>query len=328
MKQIKFIDLFAGIGGTRLGLEQAAKKLGLQTKCVFSSENNKFARKVYQEYFKENQLFGDIQEIKDKNINRLIPDHNILIAGFPCQPFSHAGKKKGFSDTRGSLFFDIERILKIKKPDSFILENVKHLIGHDEGKTMKKILNILTDKLGYVVPEPKTLNSKDFGLPQNRARVFIVGFKEFSFFNYPALKEVKTCVENILEKKISNIKKYIISDRLWAGHKRRKLNYRKKGYGFGYGKFSGKDSYTNTLSSRYYKDGGEILIDRGKKNPRKLTEKECANLMGFPRNFPVNIVSTAQYYRLFGNSVAVPVMKELSVNVLETILNRKKEIAA
>lgn len=324
MNSLKFIDLFSGIGGIRLGFENAAKEVGLRTECVFASENDKYARAVYEKYFMDRNIYGDIQKLKNKDINKTIPDHNVLLAGFPCQPFSHAGKKGGFEDARGALFFDIQRILQVKKPESFILENVQHLIGHNKGKTLEKILNILTKKLGYYIPKPELLNAKDFGLPQYRNRVFIVGFRKFTLFSYPLASKTKTCVGDILEKNIPDIDKYIISRKLWNGHKRRKIEHRKKGRGFGYGKFSDKDPYTHTLSSRYYKDGSEILIDRGKKNPRKLTAKECAGLMGFPPKFPTDIVSVSRYYRLFGNSVAVPVIRALALNVISSILQIKK----
>ena len=171
----KIIDLFAGIGGIRLGIENAIYKNGDTSKCVFSSEIDKYAIQTYITNFGKTNFYGDITNLKDdKNIKKIIPDFDILLAGFPCQPFSQAGLKKGFDDTRGTLFFWIEKILKIKKPNAFLLENVKHLKGHNNGSTLKTILSIL--RKDYYVPDPQVLNAKDFGLPQNRQRIYIIGF--------------------------------------------------------------------------------------------------------------------------------------------------------
>jgi DNA (cytosine-5)-methyltransferase 1 len=296
----KIIDLFAGIGGIRLGIEQVFS----DAKCVFTSEIDKYAIETYKANFGLEHIHGDITQIPISEI----PDHDILLAGFPCQPFSQAGLKKGFSDTRGTLFFDIERIVRAKKPRAFLLENVKQLKGHDQGKTLKVICERLA-QAGYQT-FVDVLKARDFGVPQNRERIYIVGFLEHGLsFKFPSPLGIKTCVGNILENQV--IDKYTISDRLWAGHQRRKIENKLKGKGFGYSLFNAQSAYTNTISARYYKDGSEILIEQHHKNPRRLTPREAARLQGFPENFIIP-VSDAQAYRQFGNSVSVPVIKEIA----------------
>lgn len=311
-KKIKIIDLFAGIGGIRLGFEQA---FGKDLECVFTSEIDKFAIQTYIANFGNENIYGDITKISEKDI----PEHDILLAGFPCQPFSQAGLKKGFKDTRGTLFFDIERILISKKPKAFLLENVKQLKGHDKGNTLKVILQHLNDT-GYKT-YVKVLAAKDFGIPQNRERIYIVGFldKTVDFkFPEPMKKEIK--VGDILEKDPNE--KYTISNKLWAGHQRRKLMHKEKGNGFGYGLFNENSSYTNTISARYYKDGSEILIEQKGKNPRKLTPREAARLQGFPETYKIDAVSDNQLYKQFGNSVCVPVIEKIAEEMKKSICGR------
>lgn len=305
MEPYRIIDLFAGIGGIRLGFEQAAKKLDIPLECVFTSEIDKHCQLTYKANFGNNHIYGDITGIDPKNI----PDHEILLAGFPCQPFSQAGLKNGFNDTRGTLFFNIEQILKLKKPQAFLLENVKHLKGHNKGRTFEVITKALQN-IGYQIHHT-ILNAKDFGLPQNRERLFIVGFfDQNTIFNFPNPENIQTLVADILLHQIDS--KYVISDRLWAGHQRRKLEHQQKGNGFGYGLFSKESQYTNTLSARYYKDGSEILIDQGAGlNPRRLTPRECARLQGFPDDFLIQ-VSDVQAYKQFGNSVPVNVIEKIA----------------
>lgn len=306
-KKVKIIDLFAGIGGIRLGFEQAFNG---NVECVFTSEIDKYAVQTYIENFGSDNIYGDITQISEKDV----PDHDILLAGFPCQPFSQAGLKKGFNDTRGTLFFDIERILLEKKPKAFLLENVKQLKGHDKGNTLKVILEHL-HYAGYKT-FVKVLAAKDFGVPQNRERIYIVGFLDNSInfeFPEPTLKETK--VGNILENNPDN--KYTISDKLWAGHQRRKLMHKEKGNGFGYGLFNANSPYTNTISARYYKDGSEILIEQEGKNPRKLTPREAARLQGFPEDYKITAVSDNQLYKQFGNSVCVPVIEKIAEKIKE-----------
>lgn len=307
----KFIDLFAGIGGIRIPFQE------LGGECVFTSEWDKFAQKTYRLNFGE-EPSGDITLVDEKTI----PDFDILLGGFPCQPFSQAGLKKGFSDTRGTLFFEIERILKEKKPKAFLLENVKQLRGHDKGRTLAVILEHL-DALNYYV-KYDVLRAGDFGVPQNRERIYIVGFDKDYFdladdydFAFPLPTHVKTRLGDILETNVDE--KYTISDALWEGHQRRKKEHQEKGNGFGYSLFNSESEYTNTISARYYKDGSEILIDQGSgRNPRKLTPRECARLQGFPENFIIP-VSDTQAYKQFGNSVAVPVVRAVAKRIIEEV---------
>ncbi|MGX2974123.1 DNA (cytosine-5-)-methyltransferase [Ursidibacter arcticus] len=308
---MRIIDLFAGIGGIRLGFEQAFGNI----KCVFTSEIDKHAVQTYRRNFNNEIVSGDITQVSENDI----PDHDILLAGFPCQPFSQAGLKKGFSDTRGTLFFDIERILIRKRPRAFLLENVKQLKGHDKGRTLAVILEHLK-AVGYKVYYD-VLRARDFGIPQNRERIYIVGFLDHQIdFTFPKPPKVKTKVGTILESVVAD--KYTISDKLWAGHQRRRENNKLNGKGFGYGLFNELSEYTNTISARYYKDGSEILIEQQGKNPRKLTPREAARLQGFPNDFEIP-VSDAQAYRQFGNSVCVPVVKAIAAQMKLAMEYRK-----
>lgn len=334
-----FIDLFAGIGGFHLAMHHFGGK------CVFASEWDKFARLTYEANFKkyspemfESGLFsGDINNV---NLDK-IPNFDILCAGFPCQPFSMAGLRKGFEDTRGTLFFRIAEIVnnKIDKgnpPKVLLLENVKGLKGHDKGKTLKTIFRVL-DELGYEFAS-EVLNAKYFGVPQNRERLFIVawlknlGIKEFKFplgidglgnliFDKNILedKAVVTNLGQILLKDVDS--KYTISDRLYQGHMRRKEEHMRKGNGFGFSLFNAESRYTNTISARYYKDGSEILIEQEGNNPRKLHPIEAGRLQGYPINDGFDIVvSDVQAYKQFGNSVAVPVVKTITLEIINQLL--------
>lgn len=304
MKKFKFIDLFAGIGGMRIPFDE------LGGECVFSSEIEKNARQTYKDNFGE-EPSGDITSIKEENI----PAHDILLAGFPCQAFSHAGLKKGFNDTRGTLFFDIARILEHHKPKAFLLENVRGLRSHDEGRTLQIIVNKL-EEIGYCL-HYEVLNAKDFGLPQNRPRVYIVGFMQKGLnFSFPAGSEKPTLVGDILTKKVPS--KYTISNRLWESHKARKKRNQAEGKGFGYSEFNEKSPYTRTLSSRYYKDGSEILISQNSKNPRKITPREASRLQGFPENFILNN-SEVQSYKQFGNAVPVNVIRAIAPKIISLL---------
>ncbi len=300
----KFIDLFAGIGGMRIPFDESGGK------CVFSSEFDKFAQKTYEVNFDE-EPYGDITLINENEI----PDHDLLLAGFPCQPFSNAGLRKGFEETRGTLFFDIARILNHKKPNAFLLENVKALKSHDNGRTFETIISTLNN-LGYNTLESTVLNSKNFGLPQNRERIFIVGFRNHINFKFPEDKNTETRLGNILQKRVKE--KYTISDKLWASHRKRKKRYQEKGYGFGYSIFHRDSVYSSTLSARYYKDGSEILIEQNNKNPRMLTPREASRLQGFPDDFQIP-VSDNQAYKQFGNAVSVPVIREIAKNIIKNL---------
>lgn len=311
---LKLIDLFAGIGGIRLGFEQAFGDI----QCVFTSEIDKHAVTTYQANFGAEPIWGDITQIDENDV----PDHDILLAGFPCQPFSQAGLKKGFTDTRGTLFFDIERILLAKRPQAFLLENVKQLKGHDKGRTLQVIIEHLK-AAGYNVFYD-VLKARDFGVPQNRERIYIVGFLDHNIqFEFPKPTELPTRVGDILEKKVDD--KYTISDRLWAGHQRRKIQNKLNGKGFGYGLFNEHSEYTNTISARYYKDGSEILIEQAGKNPRKLTPREASRLQGFPADYIIP-VSDAQSYKQFGNSVCVPVVKAIAEQMRKAMQIPKEKI--
>lgn len=308
------IDLFAGIGGIRLGFEQTGK-----VKTVFSSEIDKFAIKTYKANFNDT-TYGDITEIESETI----PDHDILVGGFPCQAFSQAGLKKGFDDTRGTLFFHIARILKEKQPQAFLLENVKNLRSHDKGNTLNTIMKTL-DEIGYNA-HYKVLRARDFGVPQNRERIYIVGFRkdiDATDFTYPTALNIPTRLGDILESNVDE--KYTISDRLWQGHQRRKAEHKAAGKGFGYTLFNEDSTYTNTISARYYKDGSEILIEQENKNPRRLTPREAARLQGFPDDFIIT-VSDSQAYKQFGNSVAVPVIHAIAEKIVQVLdTNGNKE---
>lgn len=305
MEHIKYIDLFAGIGGIRIPFQD------LKYECVFSSEWDKHCQTTYFKNFQE-MPFGDINAI---DISKDIPKHNLLLAGFPCQPFSQAGLKKGFADTRGTLFFKIAEILNLHRPEVVLLENVKRFRTHDSGNTFKVIKAIL-NALGYTVFDA-VLNAKDFGVPQNRERIYIVGLLGYTGeFRFPTGDKHTTKLGLILEKNVD--KKYTISDKLWSGHLRRKAEHLKKGYGFGYKIFNEDSAYTSTISARYYKDGSEILIEQKDGNPRKLTPKEASRLQGFPESFIIHSSDT-QAYKQFGNSVAVPVIREIAKKIDEVI---------
>jgi DNA (cytosine-5)-methyltransferase 1 len=314
-----FIDLFAGIGGFRLALQNNGGK------CVFSSEWDKFAQMTYNANFGK-VPFGDITLESTK---QYIPQQfDVLCGGFPCQPFSHAGLKRGFEDTRGTLFFDVADILNRRiqagNPVRVVfLENVKGLRNHDKGNTLATIITTL-EELGYSV-STQVLNSKNFGIPQNRERLFIVAWRtdlnlNFNFplgldendeviYNQELLNNVKpTKVGDILAAKPDP--KYTISDKLYAGHLRRRKEHAEKGNGFGFSSFNKDSAYTSTISARYYKDGSEILIEQKNKNPRKLTPREAAKLQGYPDNYVIP-VSDNQAYKQFGNSVSVPVIQTI-----------------
>ena len=301
---IKFIDLFAGIGGFHLAMKQ------FQSECVFASEWDGSCKEVYEKNFGIKPK-GDITIVNEK----YIPDHEILFAGFPCQAFSQAGLKKGFKDTRGTMFFEIARILDHHKPKAFLLENVKGLRGHDKGNTFKTIMSILNE-LGYKTLAHKVLNAKEFGLPQNRERIFIVGFLDYFLFDFPEPPMTDTKVGDILDKRVKD--KYTISDKMWNSAKKRKEFYKKKGYGFGYSLFNRKSKYTSTISARYYKDGAEIWIDQKNKNPRRITPNEARRLQGFPEGFEIP-VSDGQAYKQFGNAVPVPVIRAIAKKMIRFI---------
>lgn len=311
-----FIDLFAGIGGMRLAFDRAGGK------CVYSNEWNKYSQQTYLANFGE-QPEGDITQVDANSI----PDHDILVAGFPCQPFSIAGVSKknslgratGFEDkTQGTLFFDVCRILKAKRPKAFMLENVKNLCSHDKGRTFKVILEAL-DELDYEVFY-KVLDGQAF-VPQHRERILIVGFDrqrygkkiKFKFDITPIIP--KPVIRDILEHQVDQ--RYTLSDKLWTYLQNYAAKHKAAGNGFGYG-IASLDGVSRTLSARYYKDGSEVLIPQEGKNPRKLTPRECARLQGFPDSFKI-VVSDTQAYKQFGNSVVVPLMSNVAELIVANI---------
>ena len=311
-----FIDLFAGIGGMRLAFENAGGA------CVYSNEWNKYCQYTYFANFGE-QPEGDITKVDENEI----PDHDILVAGFPCQPFSIAGvsKKKslgratGFEDkTQGTLFFDVCRILKAKRPKAFMLENVKNLMSHDHGNTFRVITESL-EELNYQIFY-KVLDGQVF-VPQHRERIVIVGFDRERYgclidFDFSITAPVpKPVLQDILEKKVDP--RYTLSDKLWDYLQAYSEKHKNAGNGFGFG-LASKNGITRTLSARYYKDGSEILIPQRGKNPRKLTPRECARLQGYPDSFIIP-VSDTQAYKQFGNSVVVPLMGSVANLIIEKL---------
>lgn len=303
-----FIDLFAGIGGLRLAFENDDVK----GKCVFTSENNPFAVKTYKANFPDSDVHGDITDIKAEDI----PDHDVLLAGFPCQPFSHAGKKQGFAHpTQGTLFDDILRIIQKKKPHVFVLENVKGLQSHDKGNTYRIILDELR-KAGYYT-QTEILDAQYY-VPQHRERTVIVGFKRqnipFNLDKRDYISNKKPILKDILLSETEVDDKYILSDHLWDYLKKRTLDHKAKGNGFEHGLVK-SDGIARTLSARYHKDGSEILIFRGENNnPRRLSPRECARLMGFKDSFQMPVSNTQAYIQL-GNAVVVPLFKDLAKNL-------------
>lgn len=300
-EKYKIIDLFAGIGGIRLGFTEAG------CECVLTSEIDAHAQKVYFDNFNELAL-GDITKIKSEDI----PDFDILCGGFPCQPFSMAGHRKGFEDTRGTLFFEVARIIKDKQPQAFFLENVKNLESHDGGKTFEVIRQTLED-LGYSFYH-QTINAKLI-VPQNRERVFMIGFKDRTLhYQFPYIEDLQPKAKDILEQEVDE--KYTHTDKGWAAIQRHAARHKEKGNGFGYGLVD-FESYTRTISARYYKDGSEILVPQNGKNPRKLTPRECARLQGYPESFKITSSDT-QAYKQFGNSVCVPLIAILAKSIVKT----------
>ncbi|MCX7801065.1 MAG: DNA (cytosine-5-)-methyltransferase [Fimbriimonadales bacterium] len=330
----RFIDLFAGIGGFRLALES------LGGKCVFTCEIDSSCIKTYAANFNLNHpVMGDIRSVPAE----AVPDHDLLVAGFPCQPFSIAGVSKknslgkphGFEcATQGTLFFDIARILEAKKPHAFLLENVKNLRSHDRGKTFRIIHDTLTKELGYFV-QWNVIDAQGW-VPQHRERIFIVGFRADVHVGLDSIlpEQPKPRLRDILHRtdgseprlehdgcrffdhRLGRVNsKYELSDRLWSYLQSYAEKHRQAGNGFGYGLVD-RDSVARTLSARYYKDGSEILVkDEAFRNPRRLTPRECARLMGFPDSFRIP-VSDSHAYKQFGNSVAVPVVRAVARNLL------------
>lgn len=331
MTGFRFIDLFAGIGGLRAGFDEIGGE------CVFTSEWNKFSQQSYAANFEDGEehvLNGDITKVDEKDI----PAHDVILAGFPCQSFSSAGKRLGFEDTRGTLFFDVARIIRHHRPKAFVLENVKNLVAHDKGNTFRVIRETL-EELGYDVHH-RVVSAKSW-VPQKRERIFIVGFRkdlgaEFSFDDVlvparePVLRDIlhpedgSETPEPPYTDEITGAvnPKYTLSPRLWEFLQEYAEKHRRAGNGFGFG-LCGPSDVARTLSARYGKDGSEILIDQPGSRPRKLTPRECARLMGFDRkgsNKPWAIpVSDTQAYKQFGNAVCPPVSRAIAEAMLPAL---------
>jgi DNA (cytosine-5)-methyltransferase 1 len=324
----KFIDLFAGIGGFRIAMQN------LGGKCVFTSEWDKEAQRTYRANFGE-VPFGDIT--KDLTKAFIPNDFDVLCAGFPCQAFSIAGKRGGFEDTRGTLFFDVAEIIKRKQPKAIFLENVKGLRNHNGGKTLETILNVLRNDLGYFVPEPQILNAKDFGVPQNRERIFIVGFRAdlgIDSFEYPKPTNHNSTFEDVKEENPVSVKYYLSDTYLntLINHKKR---HESKGNGFGYEIISDDGTANAVVCGGMGRERNLVYDDRiedftpvthikgevNRQGIRKMTPREWARLQGFPDNFIIP-VADASAYKQFGNSVAVPAIQATAEKILEQILNQ------
>lgn len=324
-RELRFIDLFAGIGGMRLGFEAAGAK------CVFSCEWDKHAQRTYAANFGDTPA-GDIRLLDAGSL----PDHEILVAGFPCQPFSIAGVSKknalghahGFRcQTQGTLFFDVARIIEARQPRAFVLENVKNLERHDQGRTFATIIRVLEEELGYHVTY-RVIDAKNV-VPQHRERIFIVGSTiplDFSFPSTVDLSKYRIAerLGDILERRVPC--QYTLTDHLWKYLQNYAEKHRRAGNGFGFGLVDKGDT-TRTLSARYYKDGSEILIRQNGRNPRRLTPRECARLMGFPDSFIIP-VSDTQAYRQFGNSVVVPLVQSIAERLVACLCPSEVSIPA
>lgn len=323
--KFEYIDLFAGIGGFRLAMHM------LGGKCVFSSEWDKESQKTYYANFGEIP-FGDIT--KDEIKNKIPDSFDILCAGFPCQSFSIAGKRGGFEDTRGTLFFDLAEIIKNKKPKAIFLENVKGLKSHDKGKTLNTILNVLRNDLNYFVPEPQIINAKDFGVPQNRERIFIVGFDSstgITEFEYPNIYDERKTFLDVKEKNVVSTK-YYLSEQYLQTLRNHKMRHQNKGNGFGY-EIIADDDVANTIVVGGMGKERNLVIDHritdftpkthikgnvNREGIRKMTPREWARLQGFPDDFIIP-VSDSSAYKQFGNSVAVPAIYATAKKILEAV---------
>jgi DNA (cytosine-5)-methyltransferase 1 len=310
-KKLTFIDLFAGVGGIRLGFEQAGFE------CVYSNERDKSAAATY---IANHDNHIDVRDIRDVNI-REIPAHDVLCAGFPCQPFSRAGvsarvsssRKHGFEDKdQGVMFFEIIKILKYHKPRAVFLENVSNFERHDKGNTLRTVIKELK-AVGYELKDPRVINAS-LVVPHRRKRIYMIAIRNGAF-EFPEIEQQKHKLADILEKNVPDT--YTISDRLWQSHQERTVRNKKKGNGFAHYVVD-FDGVANTLTSRYGKDGRENLVPQEGKNPRMLTPRECARLMGFPESFKLPAAKTPAY-RQFGNSVCVPIIKKLAGSLKEQL---------
>jgi DNA (cytosine-5)-methyltransferase 1 len=335
MESLNYIDLFAGIGGIRLGFQNAAEFHNVNAKCVYTSDIDVHSCKTYtKNYSNDNHNpLNDITSIDEK----LIPDFDVVLAGFPCQAFSIAGKRGGFEDTRGTLFFDVARLIKEKKPKAFLLENVKGLLNHRGGKTLGTILNVLENDLGYKCIQHKVLNAKNYGVPQNRERIYIIGFKDGygGGFKFPDTTNDSVRLSDIIEEKPVSVK-YYVSDVYFESMKKHKERHKAKGNGFGY-EIKSNDGIANAIVCGGMGKERNLLIDKrqkdlipithikgevNKEGVRKMTPIEWERLQGFPDNWTEGVADVHRYKQL-GNSVAVPVINAISLNIIEELLNPK-----
>lgn len=328
MKKFKAVDLFAGIGGIKLGLQLAGFDV------IYSNDNDPYCKLTFETNFPGSKF--DNRDISSVSMDE-ISDHDLLAGGFPCQPFSMAGHKKGFDDPRGSLFFTVAKIIKAKQPKAFLLENVKNLKSHNNGESLKCILDVLRNKLGYYVPDPAVLNSKDFGLPQNRERIYIVGFRDNIPFEFPTPLTNTQSVADILEKRQVE-EFYFLSQKYYEGLANHKARHQAKGSGFGFEILDpsgishalvvgnmGRERNLIQDSPRigFYPENTNKAIARNNLGVRKLTVRECARLQGFPEwfTFPV---SRTQAYKQLGNTVSVPVIKEIAIKILDVLYKQSE----
>jgi DNA (cytosine-5)-methyltransferase 1 len=331
-KTIKVIDLFAGIGGIRLGFKNAAEEFGLNIDCVYTSEIDKYACQTYSKNYPQDDHnpLNDITKLDEKTV----PDFDVVLAGFPCQAFSIAGKRGGFEDTRGTLFFDVARIIKEKKPAAFLLENVKGLVNHRGGKTLSTILNVLKNDLGYRSVQFKVLNARNFGVPQNRERIYIVGFKEGGGgFKYPAILDDTKVLEDIIEEETVSVK-YYLSETYVSSMRKHKERHLSKGNGFGY-EIRAHDDVANAIVCGGMGKERNLLIDNRQKDLipvtkirgnvnlegiRRMTPIEWERLQGFPDDWTAGVADVHRYKQL-GNSVAVPAVQAVARNIVKELLN-------
>jgi DNA (cytosine-5)-methyltransferase 1 len=342
--QIRFIDLFAGIGGIRLGFENAAREIGIKTKCVYTSEIDKYACQTYHKnYSKDNhEPLSDITKVNEKEM----PDFDLVLAGFPCQAFSIAGKRGGFEDTRGTLFFDVARLIMEKKPKAFLLENVKGLVNHRGGKTLSTILNVLENDLGYRSTQFKVLNARNYGVPQNRERIYIVGFREGGGgFKFPSTTDDSKTIADIIEK-VPVSSRYYLSTTYVSSMRAHKERHAAKGNGFGY-EIRPHNGVANAIVCGGMGRERNLLIDNRQKDLvpttkikgqinnegiRRMTPVEWERLQGFPDNWTEGVADVHRYKQL-GNSVAVPVIYAIAQNILSELIDplpfvKKKDIRA
>jgi DNA (cytosine-5)-methyltransferase 1 len=330
--KIKVIDLFAGIGGIRLGFKHAAEEFGIDVECNYTSEIDKYACQTYSKNYPDDN-HKPLSDITKQDETK-IPDFDVVLAGFPCQAFSIAGKRGGFEDTRGTLFFDVARIIKEKKPSAFILENVKGLVNHRGGKTLSTILNVLKNDLGYKSTQFKVLNARNYGVPQNRERIYIVGFKDGGGgFQFPEATDSSKTLSDIIENKAVNVK-YYLSETYVKSIRKHKERHLSKGNGFGY-EIKKNSDIANAIVCGGMGKERNLLIDYRQKNLepvthikgvvnlegiRKMTPIEWERLQGFPDNWTEGVADVHRYKQL-GNSVAVPVVKAVARNLINELLS-------